>query len=324
MDAMPRPGADELDWLMFEQSGVVTTSQAVALIGRAVVRRNLRQGRWRSVCRGVLSTRNSPLTRPQQLWAAVLIAGNGSRLAGPTAAAEGGVTGLRSEPLHVIVPVGRRPSAQLPRLPADMPAVRVHRTALPESHCMDRRPPRTTLARSAIDAAAWVSHDREAQAILAATCQQGRADPAEIRAVLTELPRVNRRKLIADMIADIEGGVDALSESDFLALCRRHHLPRPTLSRRRRDADGRLRFIDAYWPEHGLQVEIDGAHHMDARHWAADMLRQNQIWIAGDRILRFPSWLLRTDPTAVATQLRAALTSAPRASPRPTLKDSHN
>jgi very-short-patch-repair endonuclease len=308
---------------MFEQSSVVTTSQAVALIGRAVVRRNLCQRRWRSVCRGVLFTRNGPLTRPQQLWAAILIAGSGSRLAGPTAAAEGGVTGLRPEPLHVIVPVDRRPSAQLPRLPADMPAVRVHRTALLESHCLDGRPPRTTLARSAIDAAAWASHDREARAILAASCQQGRADPAEIRAVLAELPRVNRRKLIDDMIADIEGGADALSESDFLALCRRHHLPCPTLSRRRRDADGRLRFIDAYWPEHRLQVEIDGAHHMDARHWAADMLRQNQIWIAGDRILRFPSWLLRTDPASVATQLRAALTSPALASPSPTPGESH-
>jgi hypothetical protein len=46
---------------------------------------------------------------------------------------------------------------------------------------------------------------------------------------------------------------------------------------------------------------------MEVRQWAADMLRQNQIWIASDRILRFPAWLLRTDPSAVGTQLRAAL-----------------
>ncbi|NMO55802.1 DUF559 domain-containing protein [Actinoplanes sp. TBRC 11911] len=296
---------------MVEQCGVVTTSQATAAIGRAAVRRNLRQGRWRSVCRGVLATRNGPLARPQQLAAAVLIAGHRSLLAGPTAAAEGGVTGLRPEPLHVIVPVDRRAAAQLPRLPADMPAVRIHRVALPETHRLDGFPPRTTTARSAIDAAAWAAHDREALAILAATCQQGRAAPADMRAVLTDLPRLHRRRLIAAMIADIEGGADALSESDFLALCRRHDLPRPTLSHRRRDAAGRLRFIDAYWPEHRLLVEIDGAHHMDAQHWAADMLRQNQIWLAGDRILRFPSWLLRTDPSAVAAQLRTALKSPP-------------
>jgi hypothetical protein len=49
---------------------------------------------------------------------------------------------------------------------------------------------------------------------------------------------------------------------------------------------------------------------MDARHWAEDMLRQNQVWIAGDRILRFPAWLVRADPAAVARQLHAGLTAA--------------
>jgi hypothetical protein len=49
---------------------------------------------------------------------------------------------------------------------------------------------------------------------------------------------------------------------------------------------------------------------MDARHWAADMLRQNQVWIAGDRVLRFPAWLIRARPAEVADQLRAALAAA--------------
>ncbi|MGW4502297.1 hypothetical protein ACWENR_27280, partial [Micromonospora sp. NPDC004336] len=28
-------------------------------------------------------------------------------------------------------------------------------------------------------------------------------------------------------------------------------------------------------------TEIDGAHHMDVRHWAADMRRQNDVWTSG-------------------------------------------
>ena len=165
------------------------------------------------------------------------------------------------------------------------------------------------MARSVIDAAAWSSSDREALSIVAASCQQGRVGPEELRDVLAMFPRIRRRPLIRTLVADIEGGAGALSELDLLALCRRHRLPLPDLQRRRTDASGRLRFIDAYWPEHRLQVEIDGAHHMDVRQWAADMLRQNQIWIEGDRILRFPAWLLRTDPSTVVAQLRAALSA---------------
>jgi very-short-patch-repair endonuclease len=40
------------------------------------------------------------------------------------------------------------------------------------------------------------------------------------------------------------------------------------------------------------------------------MRRQNELWIHGDRVLRFPALTLRTDPTAVAAQIRAALRAA--------------
>jgi very-short-patch-repair endonuclease len=84
----------------------------------------------------------------------------------------------------------------------------------------------------------------------------------------------------------------------------------PDLQERRTDAAGRVRYLDAYWREWRLHVEVDGAHHMDVSEWAADMRRQNDVWIAGDRILRFPAWLLRRRPGEVAAQLRAALVAA--------------
>lgn len=57
---------------------------------------------------------------------------------------------------------------------------------------------------------------------------------------------------------------------------------------------------------------------MEVRQWAADVLRRNEIWIGGDRILRFPAWLIRTGPVPMVAQLRAALTPAPiRAPSRP-------
>jgi very-short-patch-repair endonuclease len=78
----------------------------------------------------------------------------------------------------------------------------------------------------------------------------------------------------------------------------------------RRDGDGRQRYLDAYFAEWGVHVEIDGGQHTDAAHWWADMRRQNALWIPGDRVLRFPAWAIRNRPNEVITQIRAALTAA--------------
>lgn len=308
---LPGRDAGEFEWMSFEQRGALTTVQAVGLVGRGVLRAHLRVGRWRRICRGVVATRNGDLTPEQQQWVAVLVGGPDAMLAGAAAAAASGVRGLRVDPVAVLIPAARSASVLLPRLPPDMPGGRLYRSSvLPEEHRQVGRPPRTTIARSVVDAAAWASSDREARAVLAAACQQRRVTPGEIFAVLSVLTRVRRRSLIRSTLADIAGGALALSEIDFVALCRRFRLPMPDLQERRRDANGRTRYLDAYWREWQVHVEVDGAHHMDVRQWAADMLRQNQVWIAGDRILRFPAWLLRTRPADVAAQLHAALRAA--------------
>ncbi|MER7893393.1 hypothetical protein ABTX15_26565 [Micromonospora sp. NPDC094482] len=312
---LPRIPADDagaLDWLAFEQAGVLTTAQATRLLTDGAVRGMVRSGRWRSICRGILLAGNGRLTRDQQLWVAVLAAGPDAVLGGPTAAAEAGVRGLRPEPVHVLVPAARRAGRTvLRRLPIDMAAVVVHRTSvLPDAHRQIARPPRTTTARALVDAAGWAADDRAAQVLLAAGCQQRRVLPEELDEVLDTLPRAPRRALIRQTVADIAGGAQALSEIDFVRLCRGHRLPRPDLQAHRVDAAGRTRWLDAYWREWRLQVEIDGAHHMDVRQWAADMRRQNDVWTSGDRILRFPAGLVRARPDEVAAAVRAALIAA--------------
>ncbi|WP_410812324.1 hypothetical protein [Micromonospora sp. 067-2] len=316
---LPADDADAFEWLAFEQSGVLTTPQATRLLTEGVVRGRIHSGRWRSICRGVLLTGNGRLTRDQQLWVAVLAAGPDAVLAGVTAAAEAGVRGLRHEPLHVLVPAARRAArTSLRRLPIDMPAVLVHRTTiLPGAHRQLGRPPRTTTARALVDAAGWATGVDEAQGLLAAGCQQRRVLPQELDAVLDVLPRASRRQLIRQTAGDIAGGAHALSEIDFLRLCRQHRLPAPDLQEHRVDAAGRNRWLDAYWRKWRVQAEIDGAHHMDARQWAADMRRQNDVWTSGDRILRFPAWLVRARPDEVAETVRRALTAAGWTPPPP-------
>ncbi|PZF85986.1 hypothetical protein [Micromonospora deserti] len=311
---IPGDDASALQWLLFEQSGVLTWEQATRELTPATVRHLLATGRWRRICRGVLyaGPTGHGFSREEQWWVAVLAAGAGALLAGLAAATAAGLRGTwRYDVVDVLVPHQRRAPDLLRRLPLGLPAVRVRRVRhLPAEDRQRGRPDRTGMARSVVDAAQWAHSDDQAQEIVAAGCQQGRVTPAEIGAVLDRMPRARRRRVIAETVGDLAGGAEALSEIDLLRLCRRHRLPLPETQERRRDADGRVRYLDAYWPRWRLHVEVDGAHHMDVRHWAADLHRQNRVWIEGDRILRFTAFDVRRRSGQVAAQLRAALSTA--------------
>jgi very-short-patch-repair endonuclease len=298
----------EYEWLILEQAGVLTTRQAVDLLGLRTVNGHLAQGRWRRLCRGLVLTHNGRLDAHQQLWVAILTMGDEAHLAGATAMAAGGVTGLKRTSIEVIIPGRRVRSTRAAKLPADMERISLHRTTVfPASHRQVGRPPRTAMPRSVIDAAAWARTDIEARMLIMRACQQRRVTVDGLREALSLFPKVRRRRLISETFDDLDRGATTLCEAGLIALCRRFELPQPELQRHRQDADGRHRYLDAYWPDYRLQVEVDGAHHMDVDQWGADMLRQNQLWIEGDRILRFPSWLVRSRPEIVADQIRAAL-----------------
>jgi hypothetical protein len=68
-----------------------------------------------------------------------------------------------------------------------------------------------------------------------------------------------------------------------------------------------LRQEGIWYDEYRVHVEIDGGQHLEVRAAWADMKRQNDLWIAGARILRFPAWLVRARPGDVVAQVRAAL-----------------
>ena len=78
----------------------------------------------------------------------------------------------------------------------------------------------------------------------------------------------------------------------------------------RRDGDGRRRWLDAYWEEAHLAVEVDGLWHMEATAWWEDMRRGNDLIISGLRVLRFPAFVVRDQPGVVAAQIRDALRGA--------------
>jgi hypothetical protein len=298
----------DLAELLQDQDDTLTRAQAVGIIGRRRLGWLMRDGQWQVPVPGVVVAHNGPLSDVQWRWVAVHSAGTGAVLAGCAAAVAGGLRTRLTGPLDVLIPGNRRADRRLDRLDG----VRVHRTGrLPDKDLLlVRRPPRTSMARSLVDAAQWARSDDEARAIVAAGCQQRLVRPEDIQETVDRMPRARRRALVIDTVRMAVGGATSVPEIEFCRLCRRYGLPSPDRQVVRRGKDGRPRYLDAYWLRYRLLVEIDGAWHTDADAWWADMRRQNELWIAGDRVLRFPAWLVRAHPAAVAAQLHAALAAA--------------
>lgn len=303
---LPPDDADELTWLLFRQDDVISLEQALRHMSRKAVRHRVATGRWRQVYRAVFVTHSGPVTNDQRPWIAVLATGERAVLAGISAARAGGLRHVgASRAVHLLLPTEQR----VKRTP---PGVIVHRaTCLDEGEVLEVALPRRTVSgRSLVDAAQWASSDEEARAIIAAGFQQGLVAGDQIHRILDRMPRVRRRRLIRLTAADAAGGAHSLAELDFLGLLRHAGLPEPTRQKIRYDATGRRRYLDAYWEQWGVHVEIDGAQHFEVRAAWADMRRQNELWIAGDRVLRFPAWAVRNEPEKVAEQVRAALCAA--------------
>ena len=281
---------------------VITYQQARRHLSEAAVRHRLATGRWQRVHRSVLVMHNGPLTPDQRRRAALLAVGDGAVLAGLTALA---LRGYETPTVHVLIPAARR-ARNVP------PGVVVHRSTVLDSRDVlsSIRPSRSRPARSLVDAAQWSRTDTEARAVIAAAFQQHIVRKSDVREVLDRLPRARRRTLIRQTVDDVAGGAESLAELDFLRLCRVGGLPEPARQVVRRDAAGRRRYLDALFEPWQVHVEIDGGQHLQARQAWADMRRQNDLWIAGIRVLRFPAWAVRSDPAGVITQVRAALRAA--------------
>jgi hypothetical protein len=254
----------------------------------------------------VLITHSGGISDAEELWIAVVAAGPQAVLGGVTAARLDGLTGFEDRAIHLLVPASRQ-------VRTGVPGAVVHRSRILGADDIHpaRLPPRTRIARSLLDAAAWSGTADGARSLLAAGVQQRLVRPDHLADVVKRLPRLRRRSLIVAALADIAGGAHALSELDFCRLCRRYQLPPPDRQVMRLDGAGRRRWLDAYWDAARLVVEVDGLWHMEAAAWWADMRRDNDLTITGHRVLRFPAFAVRDDPGAVAGQIRAALGGAP-------------
>jgi hypothetical protein len=280
--------------LVRRQSGVLTRRQcAAAGVDRWHIRNELAARRWQVAGR-VVVLHNGPLTRTQQLWVAVLNHRAPSALAGVTACEWLGLKGCASPTIHVMSPFGARP--------LKLPGVVTH-VARDFSRVLANELPCARPARAVVQAASWEPDRRRACAIAVAAVQQGLVKVDRLAAELVNF-HGRHAGLLRGVTADIRGGADSMAEIDFVQLARRAGIPRPVQQAVRRDSQGRRRYLDA---DFGcFAVEVDGGFHLRAANYWADMDRLNDLVIGGDRVLRFPSSVIRADPDMVVKQLRRA------------------
>jgi hypothetical protein len=263
----------------------------------------IRARRWQRVGRAVVR-HNGPL-HPDERAAVVLVnSGPRSVLTGFTAAHVHGLEGWERPWIDVLVPAGTR----IQRVPGI--ATRVHYTGnWPGVMALGNRRLQL-LAPAVVRAAGTLASPRAACGLLAGTVQQHLLRPDALMAELAAAPRVRHRAVLMAAAHDIGQGTHALSEIDFARLGRRHGLPEPVRQAVRVEPSGRRRYLDAEWTRRdGRRVvaEVDGALHLIARRWWDDQIRQNELVIAGDLVLRFPSVLVRCEELIVVGQLRRAL-----------------
>jgi hypothetical protein len=258
--------------------------------------------RWRAIGNAVVLA-NAELTRTQQWQVAVLNCGPRAVLASFSAAEHLGLTGWARDEIHVLAPAGVAP----PRLGLPIVLHRARRIDLATVY-MQRRCQRAGPAL--VLAARCFPTARPACGLLAAGVQQRLTTAPRLRSAVIASATVRHRHALLCALDDIEMGAQALSEIDFVRLCRRHGLPAPVQQRVRRDRSGRRRYLDAEWllPDgRRLVVEVDGAVHLAPQYWFDDQLRQNEVALGGALVLRYPSVIVRTEEPLVVSQLHRAL-----------------
>jgi very-short-patch-repair endonuclease len=285
------------------QGWVLSRRQLYAAgITRWEVRGQVRMQRWQLVGDQSVCLHNGPIEDWGHYWGAVFQGGPRAVLDGASALVAGGLERFSVERIRVSVPRGAK-------------IRRNHRYDIRQTRRWDIADiapsgiPRTRPEVAAVRGFLWARSDREATYLLTSVVQQGLTPPDALGREALRILRDKRRGLLLAVVDDLLGGARSLGELDVVRELRRRGLPPPVRQVLRRDKRNRY-YLDLYWPEFKLVVEVDGIHHSWAENVVGDAIRQNALAISGDTVLRVPLLGLRLDPDEFFGQVEEALVVA--------------
>ena len=284
------------------QLGLVRRHQlAAAGLGRRAVERRLRERRLHRLYQGVYLVGHPvppPLARE---LGAIFACGERAVLSHTTAARLWGLLDPEETGIHVTVIGGRR----------HRDGIVVHRTTrLPRTDVGRRHGlPVTSAARTVLDCAD-IAPDTELARIFDEALIQRRTSRPQLRAAVDRVPG---RRGAARVVALLDRNkppafTRSTGERRLLALIRAGGLPEPRVNTRVLGHE-----LDLYWPEEGLNVELD-AWEVHRDRLARDHVRDTALQAAGIRVVRVTGRQLAD--AAEATLVRITRALSPGCAPR--------
>lgn len=278
---------DALLRLRHRQAGVLSRAQALALGADAVfVERMLRRREWVRVHDGVYVDHTGPLSQRQREWAA-LLRYPGSVLSAEAALSAAGLEGdRRPRRVELAVQHGRRV--------ARAPGIVVTQLRCFESAALlETSPPRLRVEHAALLVASAATGEDAVVAVLADVVREGATTTDRLLSALTDHPKLPRRALLREVLADVAEGAQSPLERRYLRdVERAHGLPRGERQVREvvRQVEGEvLRWVvrDVRYRAHRTLVELDGrlGHAAALDRWD-DLQRDLDAAVNGDLSLR--------------------------------------
>lgn len=292
----------QLERILREQRGLVARRQALAcaMTAKAVSYRIRPGGTWKIVLPGVYLRDGGNLSTRQRAIAACLYAGNAMAVTGPAALAFHGIPAQRSDLVDVLVPlVNRRASAGFVRLRRT--------TVVPAAVYSDGIVRYVPADRAITDTARHLTDLADVRAVVAAGVQGRHVELWELTREL-DLGPMRGSALLRRALAEVSEGARSAAEADLLVLIRGSKLPEPLYNPHLFVGKAFLASPDAWWPDHGVGVEVDSrAWHLSPAGWERTLARHARMTAEGILVLHFPPGRLRKERHAVANEMRSAL-----------------
>jgi hypothetical protein len=298
MTSSQAPIAWTLDW----QEGVVTRAQASAggFTASALQHRLRRGGPWQRLLPGVYLTNTGQASREQLQIASLLYAGPDGVITGPAALGNYRIHSPAQDAVDVLVPATSKRSS--------CGFVVIHRTGRMPTSVVCDGPVRFVPAERAVADTARALADRvTARAVVASAVQRGRCTVAQLGAELRDGPirdSANLRAALAEVIA----GIRSVPEGDLRKLIGRAGLPQPLYNPRLYIGEVFLAQPDAWWPQHGVAVEVDSREwHLSPADWEHTMARHRRMSGAGIVVVHVSPRQIRDEAAHLEADLTAAL-----------------
>lgn len=280
------------------QHGVVARRQLVAAgLGGNVIDHWLQSGRLHRVRRGVYALGPAHLSQRGIWMAATLACGPTALLSHASAAALWGLSRARPGPVHVTIPESKRPTGR---------GLAIHRTRHldPLDRTVRERIPVTAIPRTLLDLAE-VEKPRRLRRAVEEADRLGLLHLGDLGRAIERHPGRRGIAPLRALLSDYTEAAPTRSELEdrFLDLCRGAGLPAPQTNVVVAGLE-----VDAYWPESGLVVELDGyRYHGGPDAHERDHERTLRLQDAGCEVRRFTWRQVTCKAATVEGSLRAEL-----------------